>query len=204
MRRNYFRKPIRKRFIDAFPKFEREEGDDTSIDYFWETWQNSPFYDSTISKDNIKHAYNHLMTKYYDWHFIYADDFGISMNVMHEIEEFYPNVLERLKIVKQLRDMTLEEFRNSGLNITSQGANPKVSTEMDELIGFLDGQTASFQKKSDEQALRAKFNSLYDGIMEDFVDRFRFMFIKLYNGVSSYIYTNYIDEIEDEEEEENV
>ena len=193
MRPNYFEKPIRKRFIDAFPKFERDAGDDTSIDYFWETWQNSPFYDSTISKDNIHHVYNHLLTAYYDWHFIYGDDLGISLNVMHEIEEYYPNVLKRLAIVKQLREMTLEDFRDSGLNITSQGANPKLETAMNELIDLTDSQTASFQKKSDEQALRAQFNSLYDGIMEDFIQRFKFMFVKLYNGVTDYIYTNNIE-----------
>ena len=50
MRPNYFNKPIRKRFIDAFPKFKREEGDNSNIDYFWETWVKSPFYNSTISE----------------------------------------------------------------------------------------------------------------------------------------------------------
>lgn len=194
MHRNYFKKPIRKRFIDAFPKFEREADDDTSIDYFWETWQNSPFYDSTISKDNIKAAYWHLMAGYYDWHFIYADDLGISLNVMHVLHDYYPNTLKRLSILDSLRSMTLDDFKKSGLNINSQGANPKVQTDMDTLIDMVDSQTASFQLKSDEQALRAQFNSLYDGVMEDFINKFKYMFVKLYNGVTNYIYTNDIEE----------
>lgn len=200
MRRNYFKNPIRKRFIDAFPKFERGEEDDENVEFFWETWQNSPFYTNTISKTNIKHVYNHLLAAYYDWHFIYADDLGISLNVMHMIEEYYPNVIKRLSIVDSLRGMTLDEFKKSGLNINSQGANPKEETEMDELISLVDNQSASFQLKSDEQALRAQFNSLYDGIMEDFIEKFRFMFVKLYNGVMDYIYTNNIDE-EDEDDD---
>lgn len=200
MRRNYFKHPIRKRFIDAFPKFERDAEDDEDVDFFWETWQHSPFYIDTISKINIKHAYNHLLAAYYDWHFIYGDDMGISLNVMHMIEEYYPNVIKRLSIVDSLRAMTLDEFKKSGLNINSQGANPKVETDMDALIDMVDSQTASFQLKSDEQALRAQFNSLYDGIMEDFVGRFKFMFVKLYNGMVDYIYTNDIDE-EDEEDD---
>ena len=152
MRRNYFKHPIRKRFIDAFPKFERGEEDDENVDFFWETWQNSPFYTNTISKTNIKHVYNHLLAAYYDWHFIYADDLGISLNVMHMIEEYYPNVIKRLSRVDSLRGMTLDEFKKSGLNINSQGANPKEETEMDELISLVDNQSASFQLKSDEQA----------------------------------------------------
>lgn len=203
MRRNYFKHPIRKRFIDAFPKFERSESDSEDVDFFWETWQNSPFYTSTISKDNIKHVYNHLLTAYYDWHFIYGDDLGISLNVMHMIEEYYPNVLKRLAIVDELRGMSLDDFKKSGLNINSQGANPKTETDMDALIDMVDSQTASFQLKSDEQALRAQFNSLYDGIMEDFIDRFKFMFVKLYTGVTDYIYINDISNNIEEDEEDD-
>ena len=84
MHRNYFVKPIRKRFIDAFPKF-KADGDDDWGTYFWETWQASPFYDSTLTEDDLKGIYNHLMAEYYNWHFIYPDDFGIAMNVMHII-----------------------------------------------------------------------------------------------------------------------
>lgn len=199
MRINYFKKPIRKRFIDAFPKFEREDGDDESVDFFWETWQASPFYVSTIAKDKIKDVYYHLMAHYYDWHFIYADDMGISLNVMHMIEEYYPNTLKRLSIVDSLRTLTLDEFKKSGLNINSQGANPKVETNMDELIDLIDSQTASFQLKSDEQALRAQFASLYDGIMAEFIERFNFMFVKLYSGVTNYIYTNNVEEEEEDD-----
>lgn len=199
MRINYFKKPIRKRFIDAFPKFEREDGDDENVDFFWETWQSSPFYVSTIAKDKIKDVYYHLMAHYYDWHFIYADDMGISLNVMHMIEEYYPNTLKRLSIVESLRTLTLDEFKKSGLNINSQGANPKVETNMDELIDLIDSQTASFQLKSDEQALRAQFASLYDGIMAEFIERFNFMFVKLYSGVTNYIYTNNVEEEEEDD-----
>ena len=203
MRRNYFAHPIRKRFIDAFPKFERSESDPEDADFFWETWQASPFYTSSISKDNIKHVYNHLLAAYYDWHFIYGDDLGISLNVMHMIEEYYPNVIKRLSIVDNLRSMSLDNFKKSGLNINSQGANPKIETDMDALIDMLDSQTASFQLKSDEQALRAQFNSLYDGIMEDFIERFKFMFVKLYNGVTDYIYINDISNNIEEDEEDD-
>ena len=203
MRRNYFKHPIRKRFIDAFPKFMRSETDDENVNYFWETWESSPFYDDNISQDDIHHVYNHLMAAYYDWHFIYGDDIGIALNVMHMIEEYYPNVIKRLSIVNELREMTLDDFKKSGLNINSQGANPKIETDMDALIDMVDSQTASFQLKSDEQALRAQFNSLYDGIMEEFINRFKFMFVKLYNGVTDYIYVNDIEEEEEEEDDNN-
>ena len=196
MIRNYFDKPIRKRFIDAFPKFEREEGDDPSVDYFYETWLNSPFYMSTLTKDDLKEVYNHLLAAFYDWHYIYGDDMGISLNTMHVIHDYYPNVKERLSIVSQIRALTLDEFKKSGLNINSQGGNPKVETAMDDLIDLVDTQNASFQVKSDEQALRAKFNSLYDGVMDEFVDRFKYMFVKLYTGVTDYLYVNKIDEEE--------
>lgn len=135
-----------------------------------------------------------MMAKYYNWHYVYLDDSGIAMNTMHIIHDFYPNTKERLQIAKNLKDMSLEEFKKSGMIIDSQGANPKVATEMDELINLVDSQSASFQLKSQEQALRAKFLSLYDGIMDEFLARFDYQFVKLYNGVNNYIYINKEDE----------
>lgn len=198
MIRNYFEKPIRKRFIDAFPKFEKDDGEDETVVYFWETWQNSPFYTNTLTKDDLKEIYNHLMAAYYDWHFIYPDDRGITLNVMHVIEEYYPNVKERLSLVAQIRGLTLDAFKKSGINIQSTAQNPRIATDMDELVDLVDSQVADFQLKSDEQALRAKFMSLYDGIIDEFIKRFRYMFVRLYNGVNDYLYINKIEEENDD------
>lgn len=191
MIRNYFNDPITKRFIDAFPKFKNDGTDD--LKYFWETWLESPFYDNKLTEEDLKNIYNHLLASYYDWHFIYMDDLGIALNVFHIIEDYYPNTKIRLQLVEQLRDMDLEEFKKSGISINSSGANPKVATEMDNLIDLVDSQSANFQLKSTEQTLRAKFNSLYDGVMDDFIMRFKPLFVKLYSGVDSYIYQNPIE-----------
>lgn len=195
MIRNYFENPITKRFIDAFPQFERTEQDDTKV-YFYEGWQASPFYDSNLTKDDLKHVYYHLRAAYYNWHFIYMDDRGISDNIYHIIEEFYPNCKERLSLVSQLRAATLDEFKDNGTFIDSTGQNPKTTTNMNKLIDIVDTQNASFQFKSKEQAIRAKFNSLYDGVMEAFIERFKPLFVKLYSGVNDYLYKNPIDEEE--------
>lgn len=198
MRPNYFNKPITKRFIDAFPKFKKDPDDTSSTYYFWETWQNSPFYDSNLSETDLESVYYHLLAAYYTHHFVYMDDLGIALNVMHVIHDYYPNCKERLSLVEQLRNLTLAEFEKSSINIESQGSNPKIATDMDKLIDLVDSQNASFQIKSTEQTIRAKFVSLYDGVMDDFVDKFKYMFVKLYNGVNNYIYVN---EIEEEDEE---
>ena len=108
--------------------------------------------------------------------------------------DYYPNCKERLSLVDQMRALTIDEFKKSGIMIDSQGQNPKVATNMDELIDLVDSQNASFQLKSDEQAIRGKFASLVDGVMDDFIDRFKPLFTKLYAGVNSYIYTNQFDE----------
>lgn len=193
MRPNFFKKPISKRFIDAFPKFKRTDQDDTTL-YFWETWTSSPFYDSTLTESDLESIYNHLLSSYYNWHYVYLDDLGISLNTMHIIHDYYPNCKERLSLVDQMRALTIDEFKKSGIMIDSQGQNPKVATNMDELIDLVDSQNASFQLKSDEQAIRGKFASLVDGVMDDFIDRFKPLFTKLYAGVNSYIYTNQFDE----------
>ena len=195
MIRNYINDPITKRFIDAFPKFKADTGE--TIKYFYETWQDSPFYDSNLTENDIKDIYNHLLAAFYNWHYVYMDDLGIALNTMHIIHDYYPNVKERLSLVSQLRALTVDEFAKSGLNITSSASNPKVDTEMDELVDLVDSQNATFNLRSTEGAIRAKFNSLVDGIMDEFIDRFKNLFVKLYNGVNSYIYQN-----KQEEEEE--
>lgn len=195
MIRNYINNPITKRFIDAFPKFKADTGETTK--YFYETWQDSPFYDSNLTENDIKDIYNHLLAAFYNWHYVYMDDLGIALNTMHIIHDYYPNVKERLSLVSQLRALTVEEFAKSGLNITSSASNPKVETEMDELVDLVDSQNATFNIRSEEGAIRAKFNSLVDGIMDEFIDRFKPLFVKLYSGVNSYIYQN-----KQEEEEE--
>lgn len=196
MIRNYFLKPITKRFIDAFPKFKNEDG--TTDKYFWETWLASPFYDANLTEADLLDIYNHLMAQYYNWHFVYMDDLGIALNTFHIIHDYYPNCKERLNLVAQTRDLSLDEFKKSGLMINSQGSNPKIHTEMDELIDLVDSQNASFQLKSKEQALRAKFLALYDGVMDEFIDRFKPLFVKLYSGVNSYLYQNNIEEGDEE------
>ena len=195
MRPNFFNKPIRKRFIDAFPKFKQEGGD--TLDYFWETWQKSPFYLSSLTEQDLQEIYWHLMAAYYNWHFIYPDDLGIALNVMHVIHEYFPNVKERLNITAQIRALTLDEFKNSGIDIQSSGQNPKVEKAMDDFIDTVDSQIVNSSLKSEEQALKAKFYSLYDGIFDEFIDRFKEQFVVLYNGVNDYIYT---DKFDDEEE----
>lgn len=197
MRINYFNKPITKRFIDAFPKFERTDPEDEEK-YFWETWTESPFFTDKFTKDEIESIYHHLMAEYYNWHFIYMDDLGISLNIMHIIEEYYPNVKCRLDLVEQMRDLSLDEFKKSGIEISSNGANPKIATDMDELIDLVDSQTANFQLKSTEQVLKAKFLSLYDGVMDQFIKRFKPLFVKLYSGLSDYVYINEKEVEEDE------
>ena len=192
MRRNYFKNPITKRFIDAFPKFKADNGED--VKYFYETWQNSPFYDSNLTENDLKDIYNHLLAQYYNWHYVYMDDLGIALNTMHIIHDYYPNCKERLSLVSQLRALTVDDFAKSGININSQGSNPKTATDMDALIDLVDSQNASFQLRSEEGAIRAKFNSLYDGVMDEFIDRFKDLFVKLYNGVNSYIYQNPLKE----------
>ena len=194
MIRNYFVKPIRKRFIDAFPKFKNDGTDDNV--YFWEAWQQSPFYNEKLTETDLKDIYNHLLADYYNWHFIYPDDLGITLNVFKIVDEFYPNVKVRLDLVEQLRNLSLDDFKKSGITINSSGQNPKIATEMDELIDLVDSQNASFQLKSHEQVLRAKFMALYDGIMDEFILRFKPLFVKMYNGVYDYLYIN------KEEEEE--
>lgn len=194
MHSQYFRKPITKRFIDAFPKFQREEGDTSN--YFLETWKSSPFYDNTITDDELFEIYNHLLARYYNWHYVYLDDLGIALNTMHTIHDFYPNTRERLELAKQIRELSIEDFKKSGVMINSTGSNPKTHDKMDELIDLVDSQDASFQLKSKEQAIRAKFMSLMDGIMDDFIDRFQDQFAKLYSGLNNYVYEN---EREDEE-----
>lgn len=198
MRRNYFNKPITKRFIDAFPKFKADAGE--TIKYFYETWQDSPFYDRNLTENDLKDVYNHLLAKYYNWHYVYMDDLGIALNTMHVIHDYYPNCKERLSLVAQLRELTVDDFAKSGIQIDSQGSNPKTATDMDELIDLVDSQNASFQLRSTEGAIRAKFNSLYDGVMDEFIDRFKDLFVKLYSGVNSYIYQNPLDEQEEEED----
>ena len=198
MRRNYFTKPITKRFIDAFPKFKADEGE-TNVKYFWETWQTSPFYEQDLTETDLYEIYNHLLAQYYNWHYVYIDDLGIALNTMHIIHDYYPNCKQRLSLVAQLRELTVDDFAKSGITIDSQGANPKTATDMDELIDLVDSQNASFQLRSQEGAIRAKFMSLYDGVMDEFIGRFKDLFVKLYNGVNSYIYRN---PIENEEEEE--
>lgn len=200
MRKQYINRPYSKRFIDAFPKFKAET--DENKTYFWEGWENSPFYDEELTEADLKKIYNHLLARYYNWHYVYLDDLGISLNTYHLISEYYPNVKERMKIVKELRELDETEFKKSGIRISSSGANPKIAKDMDELIDQIDSQNAEFSLKSKEQTLRAKFSSLYDGIMEEFIDRFKKLFVKLFIGVNSYVYRNNANEELEWNEEE--
>ena len=138
MRKNYYNKPISKTFIQAFPTFES----------FFEVWGKSPFFTEKFTEKDLHNIYNHLLATYYNWHFIYLDDLGISLNVFHIIEEYYPNVKVRLELAEELRTLTVDEFTKSGLRISSTGANPKIETAMDDLVQLVDSQNVEFQVDS--------------------------------------------------------
>lgn len=192
MRRNYINRPISKTFNQAFPKFESE--DTEKYLGFWDVWEVSPFKTEELTKEDLEIVYNNLNARYYSSNFIYMNDLEISLNVMRIVSEYYPNAKERINLVKQIRDMSVEEFKQSGIMIDSQGSNPKISTRMDELINLIDSQQASFQLKSQEQALKGKFIAMYDGVMQTFIDMFKEQFVTLYAGVVDYIYRNKLED----------
>lgn len=199
MKINYFDQPITKRFIDAFPKFYWEDGDnpENKSIYFYHQWLESPFYTSgeeCFDKENMKKVYNHLLAHFYNWHFKYLEDLGILLNIFKRIEEYWPNAYERVNLASQLRKMSLSQYADSGKIISSQGQNPKTRKTMSDLIDHVDSQTANFRLKSEEQTIKDKFVSLFDGIMDDFMEKFRDLFVQIYSGVNDYLYRNYKEE----------
>lgn len=165
--------------------------EDYSIPEFWQaSWEKSPFYDEYITPIDMTWIFWRLYTKYYNDYYIYKDNIGILNGTFKHIADYYPNLKDRLSLLEGYRDMDITDFARGGVSLNSQGANPKTATGMLTQIDLVDSQAVSTNTASDNDAMAMKYNSMIDGLQEEFVGRFKHLFAYLYTPTYGYFYTN--------------
>ncbi len=166
------------KFIDLYPTF----------DIFLADWRDNLFFDESIAEDELKLVYAMLVAKYADRYFNTIDPVRNSLRTMEIIKHYYPNLVKRLALLKQIQDAQVEELINSTniRNFAQGDENDEDFNDKQSGIQHLTSQNITFSKNPLIQGLLAKYNAVVDGLHDDFINRFQNIFLKFDIGGRPY------------------
>lgn len=136
---------------------------------------------TTISEESVTTLYYLLYARYGNSHIASSDENQFKYKVFSTIFMYGPTWEKRLEIQKALREMDLEEVRESAKAIYNHSFNPSTapSTDtMDELTTIND-QNVTKHKRSKTDAYALLIGLLETDVTKEFIDRFAKLFLKI-------------------------
>lgn len=167
-------------FYERYPNFET----------FSDVWQSSPFYMDSITEEELKHIYFHILGEYMTSHYKYINTLQQDLQTMNIIHDYYPNLKKRIELQEKILSLTIEEMGKGGTQITAGMQNNDTDTvsATEEDMPFISRKTTQTNKLSTPQALTKQYNMIVDGLWDAFIKRFSSLFIMLIIGTDELFY----------------
>lgn len=180
---SHFRTPT---FSEVFPDFEtfKNEYNELGLNY-------------TMEDQYLKSLYILLLGRYANSHTANASIDIFKIQVSSIIYEYGPSWEKRMKLQKDLRDLTLADYQEGSRALYNHSYNPSTSpgTFSDNELQTIDDQNVTKYKKSKVEALTLGYSSIITDVTESFIGKFRRLFVKVLMTGNPLLYAMYQDNI---------
>lgn len=175
-----------RRFTDIFP----------SLEEFLAAYQNG-MIPETISVDSASTLFYLLYARYGNSHIANTiDENQWIAQVMAIIFQFGPSWEKRLEVQEKIRNWTEDEILIGATDIYNTSLNPSSGPVNDsrEALKTVNQQNASMRTKDKMSAYAYLLSLLETDVTEDFISKFRNLFITIINPVGTLLYPTYDEE----------
>lgn len=134
-----------------------------------------------ITSDNATTLYYLLYARYGNSHIASSDENQFKYKVFSTIFQYGPTWEKRLEVQSALRDMNLEELRESSKQIYNHSYNPSTAPSTDTLdeLTTINDQNVTKHKRSKTDAYAILLNLLETDVTEEFINKFKKLFITI-------------------------
>lgn len=170
----------------TFTQVFSEDGVLATYKIFNDELKETPFSEkiNSISNENLEIIFYLLYARYGNSHIAYSDETQFKYALFSTIFMYGPSWSKRLEIQEALRNLSLEdgsEIYRGGKAIYNHSYNPSTAPNTDtleELLTINDQNTTNY-KKSKIDGLAALTDLLETDITEEFIGKFKKLFIKV-------------------------
>lgn len=145
-----------------------------------------------ITDSELNMIYYLLYSRYGNNPYAADDLYRFKYNLFSIIFMYAPTWLKRLDIQNKLRNLTDDELINGTISIMSNAATPGESKAPTELINGINTQNVASTKKSKIAAYSDLVDLLKTDVTEQFLDKFKKLFLYVVAPQFPYLYKNEI------------
>lgn len=161
-----------RKFTDIFESFE----------VFKEFSNNCPIPQG-ITDESLETLYYLLYARYGNSHITSSDENQWIFKVFSTIFMYGPTWEKRLEIQQELRDMTLNELKESAKAIYNHAYNPSTQPATDEsgehIMDYINDQNVTLHRRSKTDAYAILLSLLETDVTKDFIDKFKKLFLSI-------------------------
>lgn len=145
----------------------------------------------TISEASCKNLFYLLYAKYGGSHFANKNLVQSKLKIFSTIFKYGPTWEKKLEIQEEIRGLDLDDLREGSKQITNHANNPNTapSTSALEELEFIDEQHQTNYKRNKIDAYASLWSMLVTDVTEEFLGRFRNIFVFVTNEDEEYLYT---------------
>lgn len=161
-------------FSDIYPSYAEF---DTDVAFYNSSGLNPQLKDLSTYRT----IYMLLASRYKNSSIAYSDESQFKLELFSKIFQFAPNWERELDLQRTLRGLSESELTTGGRAIYNHSYNPSTapSTQATEELPTVNDQNVTKYTKSKLDAYSNLVNLLEKDVTEDFVRRFRYLFIKI-------------------------
>lgn len=146
---------------------------------------------TTITQTNLNTLFYLLYAKFGNSHFANEDLVQSKLKIFSTIFKYGPTWEKKLSIQADIRALTITELQEGAKQIVNHANNPNTSpsTSALEELEFIDEQHQTNYKRNKIDAYGSLWTMLATDVTEEFLNKFRNIFMFVTNEQDVYIYT---------------
>lgn len=146
---------------------------------------------TTITQTNLNTLFYLLYAKFGNSHFANDDLVQSKLKIFSTIFKYGPTWEKKLSIQADIRALSLDDLQEGAKQIVNHANNPNTapSTSALEELEFIDEQHQTNYKRNKIDAYNSLWSMLATDVTEEFLNKFRNIFMFVTNEQDVYIYT---------------